>query len=53
MAPAAANQGAIFSVNDTKVYVPVSTVLTQDNTKLLKQSNAGFKTVNWNKYQLR
>ena len=46
MAPAAANQGAILSVNDTKVYVPVSTVLTQDNTKLLKQSNSGFKTVN-------
>ena len=45
-------QGATFLITDTKIYVPVLTVSTQDNAKLLEQLRSGFKrTVNWNKYQ--
>ena len=41
-----------FAVTDTKLYVPVVTLSTQDDTKLLQQLKSGFKrTVNWNKYQ--
>ena len=40
-----------FKINDTKLYVPVVTLSTQDNAKLLQQLKSGFKrTVNWNKY---
>ena len=47
-----ANQGAIFSITDTKLYVPVVTLSTQDNAKLLEQLKSGFKrTINWNKCQ--
>ena len=47
-----ANQGATFSITDTKLYVPVVTLPTQDNVKLLEQLKSGFKrTINWNKYQ--
>ena len=46
------NQGAIFSITDTKPYVPFVTLSTQDNTKLPKQLKSGFKrTINWNEYQ--
>ena len=45
------NQAAIFEINDTKLYVSVVTLSTQENTKLLQQLNSGFKRViNWNKY---
>ena len=41
-----------FGITDTKFYVAVVTLSTQDNTKLLQQSKSGFKrTINWNKYQ--
>ena len=41
-----------FAITDTKLYVPVVTLSTQDNTKLLHQLKSGFKkTINWNKYQ--
>ena len=40
------------AVTDTKIYVPVVTLSTQDNAKLLQQLKSGFKrTINWNKYQ--
>ena len=40
-----------FSITDTKLYVPVITLSTQDNSKLLQQLKSGFKRViNWNKY---
>ena len=32
-----ANQGATFAISETKLYVPVVTLSTQDNTKLLQQ----------------
>ena len=52
VATAVANQGATFSITDTKLYVLVVTLSTQDNAKLLKQQESGFKrTINWNKYQ--
>ena len=41
-----------MTITDTNFYVPVVTLWTQDNVKLLKQLESGFKgTVNWNKYQ--
>ena len=46
-----ANQNATFEITDTKLYVPVVTLSTQDNAKLLQQLKSGFKRViNWNKY---
>ena len=41
-----------FAITDTKLYVPVVTLSTQDNAILLQQLKSGFKrTINWNKYQ--
>ena len=46
-----ANQGATFTITETRLYVPVVTLSTQDNAKLLPQLKSGFKrTINWNKY---
>ena len=40
-----------FKITDTKLYVPVVTLSTQDNAKLLQHLKSGFKrVVNWNKY---
>ena len=45
-----ANQNATFAITDTKFYVPVVTLSTQDNV-LLQQLKSGFKRViNWKKY---
>ena len=45
------NQAARFTITDTKLYVPVVTLSTQENTKFLQQLKPGFKKViNWNKY---
>ena len=41
-----------FKITETKLYVPVVTLSTQDNAKLLQQLKSGFRrTINWNKYQ--
>ena len=46
-----ANQAATFAITDTKLYVPVVTLSTQENTKFLQQLKSGFKRIiNWNKY---
>ena len=46
-----ANQNPTFQITETKLYVPVVTLSTQDNAKLLPQLKSGFKrTTNWNKY---
>ena len=37
-----ADQDTAISITDTKVYVPVLTLSTQDNTKLLEQLKSGF-----------
>ena len=34
---AAANQDTTFAITDTKLYIPVVTLSTQDNAKLLQQ----------------
>ena len=40
-----------FEISDTKLYVPVVTLSTEENAKLLQQLKSGFKRVNsWNKY---
>ena len=45
------NGAGIFAITDTKLYVPVVTLSTQENTKFLQQLKSGFKRViNWNKY---
>ena len=52
MATNVAAQGTTFLITDTKLYVPVVALSTEDNTKLVNQLKAGFKrTINWNKYQ--
>ena len=45
------NQNATFTITDTKLYVPVVTLSTQENTKFFQRLKSGFKRViNWNKY---
>ena len=45
------NGAGTFAITDTKLYVPVVTSSTQENTKFLQQLKSGFKKViNWNKY---
>ena len=45
------NKQSTFMITDTKLYLPVVTLSTQGNVKLLKQLELGFKrTTNWNKY---
>ena len=41
-----ANQNARFEITDAKLYVPVVTLPTQDNSKLLQQLKSGFKKSN-------
>ena len=41
-----------FKIRDAKLYVPVVTLSTKDNAKLLQQLKSSFKrTINWNKSQ--
>ena len=43
-----------FKIINTNLYVPVLTLSTKDNEKLLQQLGSGFKRViNWNKYLSR
>ena len=45
------NQNATFAITDTKLYIPVVTLSTQENTNFLQQLKSGFKRViHWNKY---
>ena len=51
---AVTNQGTTFAITDTKVYVPVVTLSTQDIMKLLGLLKSGFeRTINSNKCQLK
>ena len=46
-----ANQVPTFTITETNLYVPVVTLSTQDNAKLLPQLKSGFKrTISRNKY---
>ena len=41
-----------FAIIETKLYVPVVTLSTQDNAKLLQQLKSDLKrTINWDKYE--
>ena len=52
VAGTAVNQKPKFKITDTKIYVPVTTLWTRDDAKLLKQLKLSFgRTTNWNKYQ--
>ena len=45
------NQNETFAITDTKLYVPVVTLSTQENANFLQQLKSGFKRIiNWNKY---
>ena len=44
---------ATFKITDSKLYVPIFTLLAEDNAKLLKLLNEGFKrSIYWNKYKV-
>ena len=44
---------ATFTITDTKLYVPIVTLETEDNTKLSKLLREGFKKlIYWNKYKI-
>ena len=48
VAGTATNQNTEFKITDTKLFAPVVALSTQDNIKLLKQLESGFKrTINW------
>ena len=45
--------GVTFKITDTKLYVPVVTLSAEDNVKLVKQLNKGFKRpVCWSRYKV-
>ena len=49
-----ANQTLTFTITETNLSIPVVTLLTQDNAKLLLQLKLRVKsTISWNKYLLR
>ena len=44
---------ATFKITDAKLYVPIVTLKTEDNTKLSKLLSKGFKrSIYWNKYKV-
>ena len=48
-----AGTAATFTITDTKLYVPIVTLKTEDNTKLSKLLSKGFKRfIYWNKYKV-
>ena len=51
--PIVAPTGLGFQITDTKLYVPLVTLSTEDDKKLLEQLKPGFKkAIKWNKYQI-
>ena len=45
------NQVPTFAITETNLYLPVVTLSTQDNAKLLLQLKSGFeRKISWNKY---
>ena len=48
-----AGTAATFTITDTKLYVPIVTLKTEDNTKLSKLLSEGFKRpIYWNEYKI-
>ena len=47
----ASGTGATFQITDTKWHVPIVTLSTENDKRLLEQLRKGFKrTIKWNKY---
>ena len=45
------DQNPTFEITETNLYLPVVTLSTQDDAKLLPQLKSGFKrTISWNQY---
>ena len=52
-ADATGADSATFKITDAKLYVPVVTLSAEDNVKLTKQLNEGFKrSLYWNEYKM-
>ena len=51
----AINTGAaVFIINDTKLYIPVVTLLKEDNKDFIEQQNKGFqRSIYWNEYETK
>ena len=48
-----AGTAVTFAITDTKLYVPIVTLKTEDNAKLSKLLNEEFKrSIYWNKYKI-
>ena len=48
------NGNAVFIINDTKMYVPVVTLLKEDNKDFIEQQNKGFqRSIYWNEYKTK
>ena len=48
-----AETAVTFAITDTKPYVPIVTLKIEDNAKLSKLLNEGFKrSIYWNKYKI-
>ena len=48
-----AGNASTFTVTEAKLYVPLVTLRTEDNTKLSKLLNEGFtRLIYWNKYKV-
>ena len=48
-----AGTATTFVITDTKLYVPIVSLKTEDNVKLSKLLNEGFKrSIYWNKYKM-
>ena len=46
-----ANQVPTFTITESNLYIPIVTLSSQGNSKLLSQLKNGFKkTITWNKY---
>ena len=45
---------AVFTINDTKMYVPVVTLSKEDNKNFIEQQNKGFqRSIYWNEYKTK
>ena len=45
---------AVFTINDTKLYVPVVTLSKEDNKDFIEQQNKGFqRSIYWNEYKTK
>ena len=46
--------GAVFIINDTKLYVPAVTLSKEDNKDFIEQQNKGFqRSISWNEYKTK